>query len=128
MVRRFVVLAMFFLAVCGSAIAADHSSTVTIMTQNMDDGTDQTFVVAAAMNLIPLTLAQAVDLTYAELQASRFEQRNALLAQKIAAAKPDLLALQEASLWRTGPSPDNATVPLVDQIALILAALNQAGV
>ncbi|HEY2017043.1 MAG TPA: endonuclease/exonuclease/phosphatase family protein, partial [Bryobacteraceae bacterium] len=35
--------------------------------------------------------------------------------------------LQEASLWRTGPSPDRATVPLFDQIGLLQAALNAAG-
>jgi len=112
--------------VYGPAIAADHTSDITVMTQNMDDGTDLTYIVAASLGY-PLSLADAVDLTYAELQASSFGQRAGLMAQQIASRKPDILALQEATLWRTGASPAEATVPLFDQIALLMAALDKAG-
>ena len=128
MLRRLSVVALLILAVCGWAFAADHSSTVSIMTQNMDDGTDLAFIVAAAsIPNFPLTVPDAVDLTYGELVATRFDQRNAQLAKQIALRKPDILALQEASLWRTGPTPDNPTIPIVDEIASLMAALNAAG-
>ena len=128
MLRRLSVVTLLTLAVCDWALAADRSSNVTIMTQNMDDGTDLSFIVAASMPNPPLTVADAVDLTYGELVATKFEQRNAELAKQIALRKPDILALQEASLWRTGTTPDNPTIPIVDEIASLMAALNAAGV
>jgi endonuclease/exonuclease/phosphatase family metal-dependent hydrolase len=123
-------LVVFLILAAGTwAFAADHTSNITIMTQNMDDGTDQTYIVAAALGAIPgFTIPNAVDLTYAELQASHLPARAVVLAGQIAQRKPDLLALQEASLWRIGPTPDTATTILYDQIANLLAALNSAGV
>ena len=128
MLRRLSFVALLTMAVCGWALAADHSSKVMIMTQNMDDGTDLTFIVAASMPNPPLTVADAVDLTYGELVATKFDQRNAQLAKQIALRKPDILALQEASLWRTGITLDNPTIPIVDEIASLMTALNAAGV
>ena len=43
--------------------AASHASTVRIMTQNIDEGTDETFIVEALFGYMPLP--DAVDLTYA---------------------------------------------------------------
>src|ERR1041384_5338768 len=92
------------------AFATDHASDITIMTQNMDDSTDQTYIVAAAMNLIPgFTIPDAVDLTFAEVQASHLPARAVALAKQIAQRKPHILALQEASLWRVGTTPATAT-------------------
>jgi endonuclease/exonuclease/phosphatase family metal-dependent hydrolase len=123
-----VLLPALLSAVCGWAIAADHSANVAVLTQNLDDGSDLTYIVAASMNLIPgFSVADAVDLTYQELQASNFAGRAALIARQIALHKPDVVALQEASLWRTGPSPDQAAVVLFDETALLLQALNAAG-
>jgi endonuclease/exonuclease/phosphatase family metal-dependent hydrolase len=93
------------------------------MTQNMDAGTDQGYIVAAAMPSPPFTLPVAVDLTYAELQLSNLEQRAGLLAKQIAEKQPDIVALQEVTLWRTGSSPETATTPLYDQLAFLLSAL-----
>ena len=121
-------LAAVFLILVAGALAAVHTSTVSIMTQNMDEGTDQTFIVAAALNLAPLTVPDAVDLTFAEIQASNLPARAAALAHQIALKKPDLLALQEAALWRVGPTPAAATVILHDQLADLLSALSALGV
>src|SRR5215471_21134811 len=98
MLRKFAVV--FFILAAGSwAAATDHSSNITIMTQNMDDATDQTYIVAAALGAIPgFTIADAVDLTFAEVQASHLPTRALALAQQIAQRKPAILALQEASL------------------------------
>jgi len=127
MLRKLVV---FLILAAGSwTFAADHTSNITIMTQNMDDGTDQTYIVAASLGAISgFTIPDAVDLTYAELQASHLPIRDVALAAQIAQRKPDLVTLQEASLWRVGPTPDTATTVLYDQITNLLSALNNDGV
>jgi endonuclease/exonuclease/phosphatase family metal-dependent hydrolase len=43
------------------------------------------------------------------------------------AAKPDMVALQEVTLWRTGPTPETATHVLYDQLKLLLRALARHG-
>src|SRR5215831_8957279 len=93
------------------ALAEDHA-VVTIMTQNMDAGTDLSYIVA----LLESDPQLGVDLTLAEIQASNIPQRADLLATQIAAAAPQLVALQEATLWRIGPTPETATTVLYDQL------------
>ncbi len=129
MIRKLVTFALLSLALAipANAVKPPANPTVTILTQNMDDGTDQTYIIAAiAFDLLPLTAA--VDLTFAELQASHFEVRAGLMAQEIADRKPDLVALQEAALWRFGPTPDTATIVLHDNLELLLTALENLGV
>ncbi len=131
MLRKFAVLALFSLAVAGWAAAGhrDPDVTVSIMTQNMDDGTDQTYIIAAlTVPGFPLSVADAVDLTFAELQASNFKERAGLLAAAIAEQKPDIVALQEAVLWRFGRTPHTATKVLFDQIGLLVSALDKLDV
>jgi endonuclease/exonuclease/phosphatase family metal-dependent hydrolase len=120
MLRRSIVLALVVLTMAGWLFAADRAQTVTIMTQNMDAATDQGYIVAAALGLAPLTVAEAVDLTFAEIQASNLEGRAGLLADKIAREKPDIVALQEITFWQASLSSG----PVVyDQLALLLSAL-----
>jgi endonuclease/exonuclease/phosphatase family metal-dependent hydrolase len=131
MLRKFAVFAFLSHAVTGWTVAADRQEgvPVEIMTQNMDDGTDQTYIIAALTGQIPdFSVQSAVDLTYFELQASNFELRDSLLAAKIADRKPEIVALQEAVLWRFGPTPDTATNILFDQLDLLLSALKKLGV
>jgi endonuclease/exonuclease/phosphatase family metal-dependent hydrolase len=102
---------------------------VSVMTQNMDAGTDLTFVIGGLLGVGGLTPDQAVALTYQEIVTSAaIPQRAALLAAKVAAEKPDLLALQEATLWRTGASVDTATTVLFDQLELLRSDLAADGV
>lgn len=103
------------------AATAQNEAGVTIMTQNMDAGTDLGFALA-------LGAPTGVDLTLAEIQASDIPGRADLLAAKIAVEQPHLVALQEATLWRIGPSPDDATQTLYDQLELLLSALASRGV
>jgi endonuclease/exonuclease/phosphatase family metal-dependent hydrolase len=125
MLRKIAVLAALSFALAGWAAAAhpDAKVSVNIMTQNMDDGTDLTYVIAALTGQMALT--DAVDLTFAELQASNFGERDSLLAAEIAERKPDIVALQEAVLWRFGPTPDTATTVLYDSLDLLLSALKK---
>jgi endonuclease/exonuclease/phosphatase family metal-dependent hydrolase len=96
------------------------------MTQNMDAGTDLTFAIGELLGFFPPGLG--VELTYQEILATDIPQRAALLAAKVAIEKPDLLALQEATLWRTGASVDTATTVLADQLQLLLSSLAADGV
>src|ERR1035437_9956071 len=71
---------------------ADNPHAITVMTRNMDAGTDLNYILA---------------------RASR-------LADEIATHKPDLIALQEVTLWRTGPLlQPPATEVLYDQLDLL---------
>jgi hypothetical protein len=122
-----VVCAFAILAFRTDAAKPDAAVPVTIMTQNMDDGTDLTYIIGVLTGQFPATVGQAVDLTFAELQAGNFEGRARVMAARIAAKKPDILAVQEAALWRVGPDTATALFPLIDQLGLLQAALQKAG-
>jgi endonuclease/exonuclease/phosphatase family metal-dependent hydrolase len=129
MLRKFVALAALSFALAGWSAAAhpDANASVKIMTQNMDDGTDQTYIIAALTGQLPIPVASAVDLTFAELQASNFEGRARLLAREIAERNPEIVALQEAALWRFRPAGGKEVV-LYDNIDLLRSALRKLGV
>lgn len=120
MIRKQNVFVSLMLAAATCGFAAGPSP-VTIMTQNMDAGTDLTFAIAELQGLLPP--GAGVELTYQEILATDIPHRIALLAAKVAHKKPDLLALQEVTLWRTGTSADTATTVLFDQLQLLLSSL-----
>jgi endonuclease/exonuclease/phosphatase family metal-dependent hydrolase len=98
-----------------------HEAGVKIVTQNMYAGTSLGFIVAFG------GAPEGVDLTLAEIQASHLPERADLLARKIARERPHIVALQEAVLWRIGPTPETATKVLYDQLKLLLRALARHG-
>ena len=99
----------------------NDKAAVTVMTRNMDSGTDLGFIFAATT--FP-SFVSAVAATYAEINASNIPQRAGRLADEIAAEQPDLIGLQEVTLWRTGPLNNPvATTVLYDQLQLLLADL-----
>jgi endonuclease/exonuclease/phosphatase family metal-dependent hydrolase len=125
MLRRCAFSAVLVCFLAGWLVAADRADTVRIMTQNMDGGTDHGYVIAAAFGMLgPMTVREAVDLTFSGIQASNLEQRATLLAQKIALKAPDIVALQEATLWQADLPSGSVTY---DQLALLLAALKRIG-
>jgi len=103
---------------------AEDRQAVTIMTQNVDAGSDLSYI----LGLFGTQPQLGVDLTLAEIQASKIPLRADLLATQIALRKPDILALQEVTLWRVGPTPDTATSVLYDQLELLRSALSAHGV
>jgi endonuclease/exonuclease/phosphatase family metal-dependent hydrolase len=123
MLRKLSIVVFLVLAVPGWTSA---SSALKIMTQNVDQGTGEGYIVAALFGQLPLP--GAVDLTYAELRASHLQQRASLIAGQIAAQKPDIVALQEVTLWRTGPDTQHAFTPLYDQLTYLLRDLLKLGV
>ncbi len=75
---------------------------LTVMTQNVDDGTD----FGPLFGAVTLdTLTTVVADTYSEVQASNIPERAATLAGEIAATQPDVVGLQEVSLWRRPRAP-----------------------
>jgi endonuclease/exonuclease/phosphatase family metal-dependent hydrolase len=104
-VAAFVVVAVAAVALAlgaGAGAASQpvvRSSRITVMTRNLYLGA----------NLLPLATSppsqfqSAVSGLLAHVRASEPNARMDLIAQEIARAKPDLVGLQEVSLWRTGP-------------------------
>jgi len=82
------------------AHAQDHSF-LTIMTRNMDEGTDFGFIAAAAAVGDPALFQVALGETFCEVVASNPELRAAQIADEIAAAQPDLVSLQAVSKWQS---------------------------
>src|SRR5579885_1746743 len=117
--KRFVFLSLMF-AVAAWGWPAGPTP-VKIMTQNMDAGTDLTFAVGELLGAFPPGVG--VELTYQEILATAIPERVELLAARVAEKRPDLLALQEVTLWRTGADVNSATTVLCDQLQLLLGRL-----
>src|ERR1019366_7789375 len=96
---------------------------ITVMTRKMDAGTDLNYILAATDQASLLAGAAA---TLAEVKASDIPARASRLADEIAAHNPDIVALQEVTLWRTGPLlQPPATEVLYDQLDLLMAELTR---
>ena len=119
-------IALLLCCWCLTSAAADNPNpTITVMTRNMDSATDLGYIFAATDEA---SFVAGMEATMAELQASNFQKRAAALAAEIAAAMPDLIALQEVTLWRTGPiMQPPATAILYDQLDLLQVELNKRG-
>ena len=97
-------------------------SFLTVMTRNMDEGTDFGYILAAAGH--PELLGPAIVKTFCEVVASNVEQRAARIADEIAASQPDMVSLQEVARWRsfvplpcTGPTVIDAESALLNELA-----------
>jgi endonuclease/exonuclease/phosphatase family metal-dependent hydrolase len=106
---------------------------VTVLTQNLFNGgvgLADVFTAASSSALVA-----AGSRTWAGLLASDIPVRAAALADEIARIRPDVIGLQEVSLWRdqapgdvlTSPAP-NATHVVLDYLAILLGALRARGV
>jgi endonuclease/exonuclease/phosphatase family metal-dependent hydrolase len=84
-----------------TAFADDNNSKLRVMTQNLYDGTDRTGLLQATSFADFLA---AVDFVYNNMNATKPLERLAAIANEISANKVDIVGLQEASIWRTGPS------------------------
>ena len=106
----------------------DHRQTVTVMTQNLYFGADLGPVLGAPD--FPALVA-AVGATFAAAQATNIPARLEAVADEIVKVRPDVIGLQEAALWRTGPfTPPlrtEATTVAFDFIDLLLSALAARG-
>jgi endonuclease/exonuclease/phosphatase family metal-dependent hydrolase len=111
---------------------------LTVMTRNLYLGSDLGGVIEAATIVDPTeqaaALVAAATQVWANVQTNDFRLRAAALADEISAAEPDLVGLQEATLWRI-QSPSDAivggTTPATQEafnyVNLLLAELDARG-
>jgi endonuclease/exonuclease/phosphatase family metal-dependent hydrolase len=108
--------------------------TVKVMTRNLYLGAD-IMPIAAAPG--PEEALLAANVMWATVQASRYPARAAAMAEEIAEARPDVLALQEVTTWRLGPPlaclagapvAPVADEPAIDFLPTLLRALDREGV
>jgi endonuclease/exonuclease/phosphatase family metal-dependent hydrolase len=124
MSRKIVLAACVILACLAPVFAAQPDSTLKVMTQNMDAGTDLGYALFGLQQPDPRPF---IDLTLAEVDASMIPARASVMAAEIASNMPHLVALQEVTLWRTGSTPATATTVRYDQLELLMAALKGLG-
>ena len=103
--------------------SADDPATVTVMGRNLYLGAD----VGVALELLP-DLPAAAQFMWDQVAANDFGARVELLAQEAAEAQPDLIGLQEATVWSCRPSPFSAPEPVYDFTRQFLDATEAAGV
>ncbi len=108
-VRRWVtrlLAGLLLLALLTGAAAAQnpgYGSALKVMTRNLYQGTDFTEVMSSTDFA---SFLGNVTLTINNVGATRPDLRMAAIAGEVAREKPDILAVQEATLWMTSPTPD----------------------
>jgi endonuclease/exonuclease/phosphatase family metal-dependent hydrolase len=109
----------------------DRGSVVTVMTRNLYLGTGLNNIVGVSSLA---ELVTAVDEDWAHVLANDFPTRARALAEEIGSARPDVIGLQEVTLYRdqtpgdlrTHPGP-NATHVVLDLLAILQAELDARG-
>jgi endonuclease/exonuclease/phosphatase family metal-dependent hydrolase len=96
--------------------------TVKVMTQNLYPGFSEVDVLSAGS---PEELAIAVAAAWEAIQATDFPARAAAMANEIGDKRPDLIGLQEASLYQV--MHEDGTVTTLDFIQILLDALASNG-
>jgi len=115
-------------------VSRAHEKTVTVMTRNLYLGAEVAPVIQAAL-ANPSAIPAAVSEVWAKVQATDFRERARALAIEIDRARPDLIGLQEAVIYRSqfpadslGPAPTPAVRVEYDFLDLLLEALADRGV
>ena len=104
--------------------SAAPEPTITVATQNLYIGADLAPILAAPDLAAAFAAAAQV---FATVQASHPEARMAAIADELAKRPPDLVGLQEATLWRSGELGTEATTVEFDYVQLLLDALAARG-
>lgn len=103
---------------------------LTVMTRNLYLGADINRIAAAQT---PQDIPVIAGELWATAQLTDFAARAKVIAAEIAAARPDVVALEEASLFRTGPGyacvamDVPATTVALDFLSILEAALAERG-
>jgi hypothetical protein len=103
LVRVLIALAIAWALVGAASARADGGRTVTVMTQNLYQGTEFRNIqgLIGANPTFEAALA-ATTADYATYQATRFKDRAAQMAAEIAQNRPALVGLQEVATWHRG--------------------------
>jgi len=102
----------------------DNGRILNVMTRNMFVGADFGPILTATT--FP-QFASEVAAAYIHVQQSNIPERAAALAKEIKAKQPDLVGLQEVSVWRTGPLFGAATNVTYDALQSLLDELAARG-
>ena len=110
--RRSVVALLLVVSACSSSTTPNQ---ITVVNQNLYLGGDIFAVVQAS------TATEAAVATFgvwSSVQATNFPARAKVIAAGIAAQNPDVIGLQEVSIWRTGAplvcAPDGSGLPVIN--------------
>jgi endonuclease/exonuclease/phosphatase family metal-dependent hydrolase len=126
-----IVLAGAGLGACGDGGDDKPGLPVNVLTRNLFLGSSLT---GLALVTDPADVPEVAAGLWAEVQASNFPERAKVLAAQIVAAAPDLVALQEVTLYRTqspsdyqpGAAPNAGDVAL-DFLASLMTELDALG-
>jgi endonuclease/exonuclease/phosphatase family metal-dependent hydrolase len=108
--------AVVFCLTASAAEVGESKRVLTIMTRNMDAGTDLNLIFAYSPDI-----PGGVSATLAQVISTDIPSRAQHLAEEIRTNQPDFIPLQEVTEWRTGPC--GATAVLYDQLQLLVDAL-----
>jgi len=104
---------------------------VTVMTRNLYLGADVSPAIAAVAAGDPEGIVAAVSDVWSKVRLTDFPARAKGLAREIAEARPDLIGLQEAEIWRSQTPadfvPGNASHVEYDFVAILIHELEQRG-
>lgn len=109
--------ALLVVAPLSPAQAAEESFTV--MSRNLYLGAD----VGVALELIP-DLPAAAQFMWEQVQETDFSQRKSILTKEILENSPDVIGLQEATIWYCKAKPWSKKVEVFNFTNELLAALN----
>ena len=115
-----------------AAHGSHAARTVDVMTRNLYLGADLTPILVALGGTDPTAVARAATATWAAVQATEPEERMAAIADEIVAADPEVIGLQEVTIWTTYDydfPTRTASDPVVayDFLDLLLDALAERG-
>ena len=128
---RLAVMAVLVALMLGQGALATRAADdeITVMTRNLYQGADLGPVIAAQTQN---EFLRAVAAVLNQARATDFRDRMRAIAAEIDEARPDLIGLQEAVLWRTQSPADFSTTPNAtnvdaDLLQLLLDALAARG-
>jgi endonuclease/exonuclease/phosphatase family metal-dependent hydrolase len=117
-------------ALCGAAFfaapAAEAAIGIKAMSRNLYLGTD---LVPVAASGDQATLERNIQAAFQQVRDNNPARRMALVAREIRRHKPDVVGLQEAGIWRTGPkgSSNPARNVAFNYLALLQRAMRRLG-
>jgi endonuclease/exonuclease/phosphatase family metal-dependent hydrolase len=109
------------LAVPGAALADD--SRLTVMTRNLYVGSSFSSALTAQT---PAEFVQGVSTIWANVRRTDFRTRAKLIADEIAANRPGIVGIQEASRWERAES-GSSLEPVADYLQILLDELRARG-
>lgn len=120
--KRILVSFLVALMLAPASVAWAESPQVTVMTRNLYLGAD----VGVAMELIP-NLSAAAQFMWDQVKATDFNKRAPKLAAEVIAERPDVIGIQEATIWYCKKSAWSKRTEVFNFTEQFLAAIKAQG-